>query len=546
MREYTQLWIISCLLFLMNILCTILIFTGVSLPGLTLALNLFGVSAVFTVFRASRVIDNIPYNKFWGLYILLLLVFGAVFDLLKVDPLIIASPFYLYQLFLIGAIVYTILRKWRFSAKIKVSFSLAVFISGFFEIYGSMAIIQGTFTLITLYLDMFSLLLLNFAFTLLYQISLKSKQKIREDYLFVLAEKAVDIIFYYTLHPYPRFAFISPSVENIIGYKQQDFYDNPKFYMELTHEKDREIIGKAFSVEAGLVNKNFIRWQRKDGEFIYLEFNNTPIFSGDKLIAIEGILRDITDRKMAEQEMIDSRKSKQILLSYISHELKTPITYIVGYAEALQKNLFQNEEERNNAIDLISSKAVFLQKLVEDLFQLSKMEANQFSFEFIQAKVYSLFSLLDRKYHNDVLNKKIQFATFIDDSLKDEKYEVLVDIKRIEQVFSNILHNAIKHTPENGTIIFTCTLDDKKEHAVFNIRDNGIGIPKEDLPYIFKKFYRGKSIGEKSSEGSGLGLSLSLQIVQAHKGDLKAQLNKDKGSTFSFTIPLYTEEASYL
>ena len=100
--------------------------------------------------------------------------------------------------------------------------------------------------------------------------------------------------------------------------------------------------------------------------------------------------------------MIDSKKSKQLLLSYISHELKTPITYVVGYAEALQKNLFSDDSERENAIDLIYTKSVFLQNLVEDLFQLSKMESNQFSFEFMQTKVYALCRYIADKNLSDI------------------------------------------------------------------------------------------------------------------------------------------------
>ena len=299
---------------------------------------------------------------------------------------------------------------------------------------------------------------------------------------------------------------------------------------------------KCFSQDAVEVNKGFIRWQRKDGEFIYLEFHNTPIFYGGKLTAIEGILRDITERKMVEKEMMDSKKSKQILLSYISHELKTPITYIVGYAEALQNNLYLGEEDKKNAIDLISTKAVFLQKLVDDLFQLSKMEANQFSFEFIQTKVYSLYRFLDEKHRHDFMNTGIHYSTMIDNRLKDERYEVLVDLKRIQQVYGNLLHNAINHTPAKGNISCQCLLDEKKDQIIFKLTDSGEGIAKEDLPYVFKAFYRGKTKGAQAKEGSGLGLSLSAQIIQAHKGKIEVESNKGKGSTFLFTIPLYTQE----
>lgn len=542
MNEFTKSWIMSCLLYVVSILYSTLIFSDASLNMFPLFINILSLYTVLFIFHACCAIDNIPYKRFWDRYTLLLLTYGILFNTLYVEQIIIALPFYFYQLGLIALIIFTILRKWRFPVRIKALLALVFLGCSLFQMFYSYTVIFSKLTLSMLIINVCILLLLNFIFTYLYQNSLKVNQAIRDDYLYVLAEKAVDIIFYYTLNPYPRFSFISPSVESIVGYKQNDFYKNPMLHVELTHEQDREIINKAFSKDANSVNKNFIRWQRKDGEYIYLEFHNTPIFSSDKLIAIEGILRDITDRKMVEQEMLDSKKSKQILLSYISHELKTPITYIVGYTEALQNNLYESDKDKRNAIDLISSKALFLQRLVEDLFQLSKMESNQFSFEFMQTKVYALYEFLNEKHSNDILNTKIQYSTMIDKILKDEEFEVLVDIKRIQQVFANLLHNAIKHTPENGTIACKCILDEKNENVVFYIIDSGMGIPKEELPFIFKTFYRGKNAGAQSTEGSGLGLSLSRLIIQAHKGQIDVKSNKDKGSTFSFSIPLYKEE----
>jgi len=547
MHEFTKSWIISSLLYLASIFCYALFYTDAYTKfvsaDLYLVLNLLNLYLILYLLHGCCLMDNIPYKKFWDSYALLLLIYGILLIALDIHRIILALPFYLYQIVLLTDIVYTVLRKWRFSIRIKVLSSLLFFACVVVAINSNLYVMFHLFPISLLLINISLLLMLNFTFTMLYHHISRLNQNIQENYLYELAENAVDIVFYYTLQPYPRFTFISPSVETIVGYKQAEFYKNPMLHIELTHEEDRDIIRRAFSLEAVSVNKNFIRWQRKDGDFIYLEFHNTPIFSGEKLIAIEGILRDITDRKLVEQEMLDSKKSKQILLSYISHELKTPITYIVGYAEALQKNLFEKEEDKQNAIDLISQKSIFLQKLVDDLFQLSKMETNQFSFQFMQTKVYRLYKILDEKYHNDVTNKNLEYKTMIDQELIDERYEVLVDIKRIEQVFSNILHNAIKHTPEKGSIACRCVIDEKKENIIFMIIDSGSGIPKHELPYIFNMFYKGRNTGAKSIEGSGLGLSLSRQIIEAHKGKIEAQSSKDKGTTVSFSIPLYTLEA---
>ncbi len=546
MKEFTKSWIISCLLYFASVFCCALFYSDMQSKffssDLYLVINILNLYMILYIFHGCCLMDNIPYKKFWDSYSLLLFIYGILLIALDIHQIILALPFYLYELVLLAAIIYTVLRKWRFSLKMKVVSALIFFACGAFAINGSLYVIFNQFSILLLMASIFLLLVLNFAFTMLYQHISKLNRSIQENYLHELAEHAVDIVFYYSLHPYPRFAFISPSVETIVGYKQAEFYKNPMLHIELTHEEDRDIIRKAFSLEAVSVNKDFIRWQCKDGDFIYLEFHNTPIFTGDKLIAIEGILRDITDRKLVEQEMLDSKKSRQILLSYISHELKTPITYIVGYAEALQKNLFEKEEDKQNAINLISQKSIFLQKLVDDLFQLSKMESKQFSFEFMQTKVYKLFQILVDKYRNDVISRNIEYKSVIEPELLNEKYEVLVDIKRIEQVFSNILQNAIKHTPEYGTITCRCIIDEKKENIVFRIIDSGSGIPKHELPYIFNMFYKGRNTGAKSTEGSGLGLSLSRQIIEAHQGRIEAMSNKDNGTTVSFSIPLYTLE----
>lgn len=546
MGEFKKAWILSCLLYLASLFLWVLSDTGhistVYFSDLYQLINLIHLYMVLFILHACCSLDNIPLQKFWDRYALFLLLYGVLIIALNLHEMVFGLPFYIYQITLMIVMITTIFRKWRVSLTVKINSALLFTASGIYTMNTSLYVAFGRFDLFLLLLGILLLLCLNFAFTLLDQHHSVLNKGIQDNYLHQMAEHAVDVVFYYTLKPNPRFAFVSPSVETIVGYKQAEFYKNPVLHIELTHEEDREIIRKAFSLEAVSVNKDFIRWQRRDGEYIYLEFHNTPIFQEDKIVAIEGILRDITDRKLVEQDMLDSKKAKQILLSYISHELKTPITYIVGYAEALNNNLFSNEKDQKNAIELIYQKTLFLQKLVEDLFQLSKMESNQFSYEFMQTKVHKLYHLLEEKYRNDVVSKNISFESAIDSKLLNDKFEVLVDLKRIEQVFSNILHNAIKHTPESGTIQFRCVVDEKTEKIIFSVIDSGSGIPKKELPYIFNKFYTGSNTSSVSTAGSGLGLSLSRLIIEAHKGTIEASSSKQKGTTIRFTIPLYTLE----
>lgn len=366
----------------------------------------------------------------------------------------------------------------------------------------------------------------------------ESDRKNREDRLFSIIEKAADIVFYYSLRPQQEFSFISPSVEAITGYRPGDFYKNPKLHIELTHEEDRETIRNAFSGLPEKDTRNFIRWQRKDGEFIYLEYHNSVLYENGEPAAVEGILRDITGLKLAEKEMTDSKKARQLLLSYVSHELKTPLTYIMGYTELLARDETLPETEMRRLGCLVNSKAVFLRKLVDDLLLLSKMEAHQFTLEFTQIRVEELFQRLDLGYRGDVSAAGIEYKAVMDPAL-DPAAEVLADVKRIEQVYVNLLRNAIQYAGGSRLITLECGPDEKKGQVWFRVTDTGDGISPEDLNRIFEPFYRGKN--RKESDGSGIGLSLSRQIVLAHGGEMDVWSRRGKGSRFSFSLPFYRE-----
>jgi len=541
MREFTKYWVISNVAYTIGIFCMMILYISpeemLIVPWMIPICNLTG---TLSIFYACCAANNILHKHFWGRYILLLLLYGVVSWYCSVDLIVIAIPFLLYHLMLLAVTLFTIFWKWQFPTYIKDIVATVLLGHVVSQILYSFALIQERTTPVDLFLNMLFLILMNFVSAILYKKSLAFKERLQNDYIHMMAENAVDILFYYTFQPFERFTFISPSVENLTGYKQNDFYKNPKFYLEITHEKDREIIEKAFSSQAFLVNQNYVRWQKKDGEFAYMEFHNNPIYVGGELIAMEGILRDISSRVQADQEMADAKRARQILLSYVSHELKTPITYITGYAELLHGDVLENEAERKKAAGLILSKAIFLQNLVDDLFQLSRMESNQFSFEFMQTKIYELHQVLNEEHQNEIFSTKISGSLELADELKDGKYEVLVDIKRIRQVYGNLLHNAIKHTPDSGTIKCRCFLDLKKENIIFEVVDSGDGIAKEDLPNIFNAFYKGTN-NRRVPESSGLGLSLSEQIVTAHRGKIEALSKENQGSTFRFSLPLYEE-----
>jgi two-component system phosphate regulon sensor histidine kinase PhoR len=287
-----------------------------------------------------------------------------------------------------------------------------------------------------------------------------------------------------------------------------------------------------------------IRKALRDGESIALELNLNK--SGEKTVEVnvvgilpsfkgmdkdgEGIrgaiavFHDIT--RLKELERI-----RQDFVANVSHELRTPLTTIKGYAETLLEGALK-EEVAFQFVQVIKRHTDRLTKIVEDLLILSKIESKEFQ---LKIEVISL-----RDFISDVIDfvkeavekKKISISrNEIPSSLTVE-----ADRNYLEQISINLLDNAIKYTREGGKITISACEKDQKEIQI-SMRDDGIGIPKEDLPRIFERFYRVDKGRSQELGGTGLGLSIVKHLVQAHGGRVWVESQFGKGSTFHFTLP---------
>ncbi|HML36738.1 MAG TPA: PAS domain-containing sensor histidine kinase [Bacillota bacterium] len=277
----------------------------------------------------------------------------------------------------------------------------------------------------------------------------------------------------------------------------------------------------------------------KNGTSFWGEFNSSILYRDGSPEAVEGIIRDVTRMKSAENQLRSAKQSRDLLLTHISHELKTPITAILGYVNALNDGTISSAKERDDAMSLVASKAMLLEHLINDLFQLSKLESNQFSFNFMHLSALELSRQLIDQNLLDIKSAGIDPAIELDSPALTEKY-IIADPKRIGQVFSNIAFNALKYTEPKGKIKLKFGTDHSFEHYVVSVSDSGIGIPPDDLPFVFDRFFKAHSPVRPGMEvGSGLGLTISKEIISAHGGTISAKSNLGKGSTFTFTIPIY-------
>ncbi|SEA77329.1 HAMP domain-containing protein [Flavobacterium gillisiae] len=219
------------------------------------------------------------------------------------------------------------------------------------------------------------------------------------------------------------------------------------------------------------------------------------------------------------------------LIANVSHDLRTPIAIIRGYLETLQiKEKTITDEERKRYIDMVSQSSEKLEKLVHELFELSKLEANQIRPNKEAFIISELVNDISSKYHLIAHNKKITIDTF----LSKELAPVFADISLIERVIQNLLDNAIKFTPENGYISIT-TEKCLNNTVKITITDNGIGIPEKDRERIFARYYRANNYTDLKNS-TGLGLAIAKKILDLHDSTLDLISTEDKGSSFVFKL----------
>jgi signal transduction histidine kinase len=280
---------------------------------------------------------------------------------------------------------------------------------------------------------------------------------------------------------------------------------------------------------------------KKDGQTFWGEINFTALKDEkNEPFAVEGILRDISMMKYAELSQISEKESRNKQLSYISHELRTPVTLIAGYLTAIEDGTLSSEEDRNEAMKIITAKTLLLKNLIDDLEQLSKLETHQFTFDFATYTITDLVEYLIKENFADIEASGFEIELIYDRN-KLQRHWIIADQNRINQVFSNIIINAIKYSPDNNKIVISFDLDLPEENFKVSVRDYGIGIPPEKLPYIFNRFYRGGS-NSLGIMGRGLGLTICKEIIIAHGGEINAASSPNTaGSKFIFTVPLYKE-----
>lgn len=244
---------------------------------------------------------------------------------------------------------------------------------------------------------------------------------------------------------------------------------------------------------------------------------------------VGALARDIEQMAFQLKRYQDTRKE---FLSQISHDLRTPLTYVKGYASIMKDSGTQfNEEEWKKHAKIIHKQATRMELLVQDLFELAKLEEGSITLEYETIHIYPWLKEIEESYVYKLKEDEITLKVVCN----DEQLTGTFDKKRMEQVIINLLENSIRYTERGGTIIVAAKQE--KDRLYFEVTDSGKGIPKEDLPYVFERFYRVDKSRSSNGGGSGLGLSIVKQIVNLHHGQITVDSEEGKGTTFQIYLP---------
>ncbi|MFL7871971.1 MAG: sensor histidine kinase [Anaerolineales bacterium] len=220
---------------------------------------------------------------------------------------------------------------------------------------------------------------------------------------------------------------------------------------------------------------------------------------------------------------------RQQMTADIAHELRTPLTVIAGYAESMQEGVLAPTEER---LALINHEIEHLQRLVEDLRTLSRADAGELALNRQSVSPAELLKQATATYRHQAEQKQINLSLDIEPDLPN----IFVDETRLMQVLSNLVSNAIRHTPENGRISLSGHRHENGWIAL-KVSDTGPGIAAKDLPHVFERFYRADESRTESDGGSGLGLAIAKAIVEAHGGKIEIESKLGEGTVFTVLLP---------
>lgn len=334
--------------------------------------------------------------------------------------------------------------------------------------------------------------------------------------------------------------YVSESCEKILGYKQEELIGIPVIE-RMIHPEDQESTLKGFFdiIENKANGGAQYRHLHKNGSWVYLEAYGTNQLDNPIIKSVVLNVRDITERKQAEQiikknelHLKELNATKDKFFSIIAHDLRSPFNTILGFSDLLSNNAKTYDTERIVKFsENINSAAVNTLALLDNLLDWAKSQTGQVTFKPVKLNLQPIIAQII-----EVLNPMAKLKSTSLNYIQSEDIEVYADLNMFKSILRNLISNAIKFTNSGGTIEVNAM---RKDNFIeIAVSDNGIGMSEETLNKLFTIQSNENTLGTANEKGSGLGLILCKEFVEKHDGKIWAESEIGKGSYFKFTIPL--------
>ena len=329
--------------------------------------------------------------------------------------------------------------------------------------------------------------------------------------------------------PENKLSLINPQAEVFFEVKSRDIIGRP--VLELSTFPTIEPLVRLVGGEI----KGVFRKELPITEKLTLEVSTVPMMRKEEKLGTLVILHDVTREKIIE-------RMKTEFVSLAAHQLRTPLSAIKwALRMVLDGDLGPITEEQRDFMEKTYSSNERIITLINDLLNVTRIEEGRYLYRPILTDIESVVQFVIDSYKEEIEKRKIKF-----EFKKPEKKlpKVMLDVEKIRLAIQNLFDNAIRYTQPEGRV--TASLKYVKKEIEFLIKDTGIGIPKDQQERVFTKFFRGANVMRMATEGTGLGLFITKNIIEAHGGKIWFESEENVGTTFHFTIPLKEEFGEFL
>jgi len=340
--------------------------------------------------------------------------------------------------------------------------------------------------------------------------------------------------------------YLNDEIEKLTGYHRDDFMSNKVSLLDLYHPDEKEEL--RFRIDEALHNRKpykvTCRIRRKDGNYVWIEEYGEGIIINNEVAYIEGVLIDITERKVAEEAVIakelaeSSNKAKSEFLANMSHEIRTPLNGIIGFSNLLLNSDLTEIQKQH--LETVNQSASTLLDVVNDILDISKIEAGKLIINNEKTSLHTIINQCVDMMKFMAHQKNLELIVNIHNEVH---CAIWVDEMRLKQILQNLLNNAIKFT-QKGQIeleVSSTNINDSSSKIKFSVKDTGIGIKKGNKKKILEAFTQEDNSTTRNYGGTGLGLTITNSLLKLMNSKLEIESETNVGSTFSFELDLKSE-----